>query len=308
MAAVYNLPNESAQRAAKYIEKKGMSIEEFSKEIGFSRSAVSQYLAGKYKSSTDKIDEAVEEFLSRAKTEVNKQKLINFFVSEDARNMMAVCQACQENAGLGVIVGRTGYGKSHTLREYSKLDRVCYIEADEVMTNRDLITAIELSIGLPKGYGSGWDRSNVIKEFFNVNKGYLLIIDEADKLLTKYTQKKMETLRNIFDQSNGGLIVAGEPQLESLIKQYIPRFANRVDFYVSLNGLSRKEVNEYLEGLEFTKEALEELVVRATNYQTGCFRLLDRTLRNILRILSDGPEKEKITLGIIEKASSMMML
>lgn len=308
MAAVYTISNELAQRAGEYIERKGISIEEFSKKIGFSRSAISQYLAGKYKSSTVKIDEAVEEFLEEAKEEGKRQKLTNFFVSEDAKNMMAVCQACQENASLGVIVGQTGFGKSHTLREYAKLDRVCYIEADEVMTNRDLITAIELSVGLPKGYGSSWDRSNVIKEFFNVNKGYLLVIDEADKLLTKYTQKKMETLRNIFDQSSGGLIVAGEPQLESLIKQYIPRFANRVDFYVALKGLTKQEVEDYLSSFKLTKEALKELTIRATNYQTGCFRLLDRTLKNILRLISGDIENEKITLEVIEKASRMMML
>ena len=38
-------------------------------------------------------------------------------------------------------------------------------------------------------------RVHGIRDFFNTNKGYLLIIDEADKLVSKYTQKKMEILR-----------------------------------------------------------------------------------------------------------------
>ena len=79
---------------------------------------------------------------------------------------------------------------------------------------------------------------NGIREFFNANRGYLLIIDEADKLVSKYTQKKMEVLRGIFDQSDVGLVIAGEPKLEAAIKTYLTRMANRVDFYTQLGGLS----------------------------------------------------------------------
>ena len=41
--------------------------------------------------------------------------------------------------------------------------------------------------------------------------------------------------------------------------------------------------------------------------RTGCFRLLDRTLSNVGRILAERDEKT-ITVKIIEQASSMMML
>ena len=81
------------------------------------------------------------------------------------------------------------------------------------MSSRDLVEAIEKSLGIPSGYGTIWRRVNGIRDFFNTNKGYLLIIDEADKLVSKYTQKKMEILRAIFDQSDVGLVIAGEPKL-----------------------------------------------------------------------------------------------
>lgn len=113
---------------------------------------------------------------------------------------------------------------------------MAYIECDDTMSSRDLVEAIERSIGLPNGYGTIWRRVNGIREFFNTNKGYLLIIDEADKLVSKYTQKKMEILRAVFDQSDVGLVIAGEPKLEAQIKTYLVRMANRVDFYASLRG------------------------------------------------------------------------
>ena len=160
--------------------------------------------------------------------------------------MLGVCQSCQEYIGLGIVVARSGYGKTYALRQYAKLSRVAYIECDDTMSSRDLVEAIERSIGLPNGYGTIWRRVNGIREFFNTNKGYLLIIDEADKLVSKYTQKKMEILR-------------------------------------------------------------VELKARACNMQTGCFRLLDRTLSNVRRILKETGE-ETVTVKTIAQASSMMML
>ena len=175
------------------------------------------------------------------------------------------------------------------------------------MSSRDLVEAIERSLGLPSGYGTIWKRVNGIREFCNTNKGYLIIIDEADKLVSKYTQKKMEILRAIYDQSDVGIVIAGEPKLEAQIKSYLVRMANRVDFYASLRGLSQNEVEEYLSGYEVEPEAMAEIKARACNLQTGCFRLLDRTLSNVLRILEESGSY-RITLKTIEQASSMMML
>ncbi|MPM42518.1 hypothetical protein SDC9_89183 [bioreactor metagenome] len=175
------------------------------------------------------------------------------------------------------------------------------------MSSRDLVEAIEKALGLPSGYGTIWRRVNGIREFFNVNKGYLLIIDEADKLVSKYTSKKMEILRAVFDQSDVGLVIAGEPKLEATIKTYLARMANRVDFYASLRGLTPGEVEEYLVSYEVQPEAMVEIKARACNMQTGCFRLLDRTLSNVFRILEESG-KNTITLKVIEQASSMMML
>jgi len=306
--SLYVLQNDLVDRVTEYLERTGMTKADFSKAIGYSRTAVSQYLSGNYKANPIELEMAMEKFLDENQT--NTDKAISkadreFFVTDDVHNMMAICQSCQENQGLGIIVGKTGYGKTHTLKEYSKLDRVAYVECDDSMGSRDLVEAIESALGIPSGYGSIWKRVKGIKEFFNINKGYLLIIDEADKLITKYTQKKMEILRTIFDQSDVGIVIAGEPKLESMIKGYIARFANRVDFFISLKGLSREEVIDYLAPYDVTDKAKEELIIRATNPNTGCFRLLNRTLNNVLRLVGEGG---KIDVKAIDKASRMMML
>ncbi len=295
-----------------------MTKAEAALRMNYSRPALSQYLNGKYGSDAAELEKKIREFLEASggvdsqKPESGKasvlKKKIEFFESRDFVQTIGVCQACQEYMGLGIVVGKSGQGKTHALKKYAELPRVTYIECDDTMACRDLVEAIETGIGLPRGYGGTiWSRVNRIREFFNTNEGCLLIIDEADKLINKYTQKKMEILRGIFDQSDVGIVIAGEPRLETELKGNLNRFANRMDFYYKLKGLSKSEVADYLEGYEIEDAAMGEMISRATNTHSGCFRLLDRTLNNVLRILNQKGET-RITLKIVSEASSMMML
>jgi len=291
------------------------SIADIAREINYSRTAVSRYLSGKYDSDTSDLEARLSAYLdAHADDKVvhlpvtrATEKRPSFFESRDAKAIIGVCQSCQDYIGLGIVVGKSGYGKTHALKFYAKLPRVAYIECDDTMSSRDLVEAIEKSLGIPSGYGTIWHRVNGIRDFCNTNKGYLIIIDEADKLVNKFTQKKMEILRAIYDQADVGIIIAGEPKLEAQIKSYLARMANRVDFYVSLRGLAPAEIDSYLSGFKLDPDALSEMKARACNMQTGCFRLFDRTLNNVVRILQD-TGSDTVTLKIIEQASALMML
>lgn len=309
-----------------------ISIKALADKIGFSRSTLSRWLNGKYDSDCTCIEEAITNYLQVDLTEsealpvtdevnmtatpikevkevkktIEKKQI--FFESTDARSILGVCSSCQQESGLGIIIGRSGLGKTHSLKQYAKLaKKAVYIECDDMMSCRDLIQALERALGLPKGAGTNWNRINSIRDFLSINPGYLIIIDEADKLVTKFTQKKMEILRGIYDQAEVGLIIAGEPMLEILIKNYLNRFANRIDFYLALRGLSKSETDRYLSNYDIEHDALVELEHRAMNPTNGCFRLLDRTLNNVIRLLKDKGET-KITLKSIQQASSMMMI
>ena len=314
--ATYTSSKSLAEQINDQLAASGMSIASLANEIpGYSRTTISRYLAGKYEGDVSSVEGVLAEWLARRTgTAVSvperpgkTSQKPEFFESRDALKVLGVCQSCQEYIGLGIVVARSGYGKTYTLRQYAKLPRVAYVECDDTMSSRDLVEAIEKSLGIPTGYGTIWRRVNGIRDFFNTNKGYLLVIDEADKLVSKYTQKKMEILRAIFDQSDVGLVIAGEPKLEAAIKTYLARMANRVDFYASLRGLEPSEVERYLSEFDIAPEAMVELKARACNMQTGCFRLLDRTLSNVRRILAERNESV-VTLKTIEQASNLMML
>jgi hypothetical protein len=301
-----------------YLEDAGMSKSELSTRINLSRALLSRYLGGSYDSDPSNIEKALIQYFNTLdmeteadgedevpKLETKSRKVAEFFASQDAMNVLATCDLCQKYTGLGVVVGRSGYGKTHTLRQYAKKDKVCYIECDDSMTCRDMIEAVERSIGIPRCSGTIWTRVQGIKEYFNINEGYLLVIDEADKLMTKYSAKKMEILRTIYDQCDVGIIVAGEPNLEMMLKAYLPRFASRADYFVKLEGLSGDEIKSYLSEVDIEDNALAELIYRGTNSSTGCFRLLNRTIKNLMRMTD---ESKTISTKDIKVASNMMML
>ena len=320
MDAAYTKEETLRETVNRLLLEKKMNKAELALKINYSRSAVSQYLNGKYNSDAKEIEAKLGKFVQECTGEAGSdggtavpeaipaiRPKTEYFESADYVQTIGICKACQESRGLGIVVAKSGYGKTHALRRYAKMPRVVYIEGNETMNCKDIIRRIEGRIGMPKSYGSIDERMEKVIDFFNINEGYLIIMDEADKLINKYTQKKIELLRNITDGADVGLVIAGEPMLETLMKGYDERFTNRMDFYYKLRGLSKQEVGDYLEGYQIDDAAMAEFVARATNAQTGCFRLLDRTLNNVLRILKE-TGKDRVTMKVMKQASSMMLL
>lgn len=299
------------------LKELNLSKAELALQLNVSRSMVSQYLNRKYTSNPAELETALQAWIMKMKPESAAQqdgvakslKKAEYFESADYVSVVGICQLCQQERARGIITGRSGYGKTFALKRYAQMPRVAYIECNEAMNQKDLIRRIEQAIGLPKTYGSIAERLERVADFFRTASGYLLIIDEADKLITKYTQKKIELLRAISDIADGyvGLVLAGEPALEGLLKAYDQRFANRMEFGYKLRGLTEQEVEDYFEGYEIEDAAMAELVVRACNRNNGCFRMLDRTLNNILRILREKKDN-KVTMKVVTEASRMMLL
>jgi DNA transposition AAA+ family ATPase len=300
------------ERARAYLARTHTTMACLAREIHYSMTMVSQYMAGKYEGNTETLETKLQEYLeAREGAGQQKRQVMEsqpFFHSADALVIYGVCGSCQEDRQFGVIVGKSGYGKTYTLKQYAaSRPQVAYVECDDTMGLRDLVEAIEDALGIPNGYESVWKRVKGIRDYFNGNKGYLLIIDEADKLISQHTQKKMEVLRAIFDQASVGIVIAGEPKLEALIRNHLERLANRVDCFTSLAGLSSEEVEQYLIGYTFTEEAMAEMKRRAGSGRRGCFRLIDRTMENLAKI-ADLQDGQVITLEMIQTASGMMMM
>ncbi len=333
-------PSELALAVTERLKKMHGNKAELAILIGCSRSMVSQYLAGKYQSNPETVENALRKWMDETEAEYGDgsgtvwsedaggeapdgqaergpeeaqpqpgrlPEKIRYFESDDFNKVIGLCQSCQEDAGLGIVVGRSGLGKTYALQRYAKLPRVCYLECDDTMSSKDMLEEIEERLGLLQDGGTIHRRVKRIREFLRINHGYLLIFDEADKLMNKYTTAKLEIIRGIFDKVDVGIVIAGEPRLETDLKMHLTRFANRLDFYHKMHGLTRDELTEYLAGWDIDEDAAAELAQRAYAARGGCFRLLDRTLNNVLRVLKERGET-KVTLEVVREASGMMML
>lgn len=306
--------------------QKTVTIKQISREVPYSRTTISKFISGMYKGNEKGVEEQLAKWYAdytgtevdippEAPPEGRAAGRGRFYASRDAKAVLGVCQSCQEYGEMGIVTGRSGYGKTYALRRYAKSPRVAYIECNVTMNPRDLLKELEGALGLPTRNGTKHERVKAIVEFLTINPGWLLIVDEADKLMSRYTYSKMDILRTVFDDcakegdgySSCGIVIAGEPGLKAQIATYLHQCANRLIFHAELCGLSEAEVEEYLSDRTVEPEALAELKARALNKRTGCFRLLDRTLRNVGRVLESGGG-EAITAKALAQASSMMML
>ena len=309
---MYN--EELRARAEEYTKENRITKKDLADRLDVNRTSLHQYLANPElvgQKTIDKIEDGLTGILFRANdiytSTYKNQKMRNeIYETSDCLGVMAICKICQEDAEFGLVYGRAGYGKTYCLKHYARNKRVAYVECNEAMTARDVMKAIERALGLPKMPGSIDDRMDNIKDFFNANEGYLLIIDEADKLISRYAQRKAEIIRSLHDMSDVGVILAGEPALEKTIRSYIPRASSRIACAYELQGLSPQEVVQYIcEMADWDEDASAEIVRRGTNKHNGCFRLLNRTCRNISRITNEG---ERITLDKVREASALMLL
>ena len=160
-----------AEKVNEYLEATKKTKTELANEINYSRTTISRYLSGKYDSDATEIEAKLGEYLKRQVGEaadieqetkgsiINFSKRKGFFESGDSANVIGVCSSCQEDMGLGIVVGKSGFGKTHALKYYSKMPRVAYIECDDTMSSRDLVEAIERALGIPQTYGTIWKRS-----------------------------------------------------------------------------------------------------------------------------------------------------
>lgn len=169
-----------AEQINDYLAASKTSIATLASEIpGYSRPTISRYLSGKYEGDITSIEALLADWLARrtgAEVDIPERPGKSgmkpvFYESRDAVKVLGVCQSCQEYIGLGIVVARSGYGKTYSLRQYAKLPRVAYIECDDTMSSRDLVEAVEKALGIPSGYGTIWRRVNGIRDFFNTNRG-----------------------------------------------------------------------------------------------------------------------------------------
>lgn len=138
----------------------------------------------------------------------------------------------------------------------------------------------------------------------------LLLVDEADRL----RMAGLEQLRDIADHGGIGLVLIGMPGLERRLSRYAQLYS-RVGFVHAYRSLSAVEVGRLLrEGwrpsrVELPAEGMvdEEAIAAIVRITGGNFRLLDRLLTQIGRILEINA-LDSVTREAVEAAREVLVI
>jgi hypothetical protein len=173
--------------------------------------------------------------------------------------------------GFGLFSGPAGYGKSMAAQFVANKTRAHYVEVKSVWTQRALVSAIQIEMGLlpPREVirGSVWKAVDEIGLHMAENPSRPLIIDEADHLVRRRMIEIVRDIHKDCGEVGGSIVLVGEQGLPKALKQW-ERIDSRILARAEASALSQADILTLADivcpGLEFGGAALERLEKQAS--------------------------------------------
>jgi len=283
------------------METQDSSQNDLSRALGISAAALSQWMAGKYKGSVAKIEDAVKAFIEREREKTKTpKKSIPFVMTSISKKIFELARVCHLEGEIGVCYGEAGIGKTVTAKEYlSRNSDVIFIEADLGYTAKVLFIEIHKKLGL---IGRG-----LIHEMFDqvVDKlkgsGRLIVIDEAEHL----PYRALELLRRVYDKAGVGIVLLGMPRLIHNLRGKRGEYAQ----LYSRVGLAGKLDQLKMQDTELIVNAMNLDTKLSSAYHTECHgntRILSKLLARSIRLarINDCP----LNADVIKTAAEMLIV
>lgn len=307
-------PHQELRRQLASLVARGHSVASLAAMIGKPRPTISRFMNEPGFGSKDlaeAITALVERMQSAPVVSAVRVAADGFVFTRDAEEILGVCELAQESRKLAVIVGPAGAGKTSALNRYkANVPDAVMVRANPNMSAAGLCIRIgqQLGLGLRNGQSLDYMVDAIVQDLSN--RPRLVMVDEADYLITATSLRKMEILRTIFDEGGVGMVICGMTRLMhhltvgTSMKENLAQFYSRVAYLRRLVGFSEEEIRVFCRQFPVEDSAVELLCRLARNPDRGGLRRLSNLLSNS-SLLASG---EAITYRHVEVAARELEL
>jgi DNA transposition AAA+ family ATPase len=264
---------EVKQRLDALMRARGWSQRKASEQIGVSQTALCRWWSDKYEAA-EAMNTRVAEFLDG-----RRQAGEGVVPSEGLLVINEICRQAHEERKFGVVQGNPGVGKTKALLLYQiEHDGVVYVRAD-VTTNVKVM--LERICGI---HGGGRTAADLMEEAKPLVAGKVIIVDEADLLSVRV----LEALRAIYDEGHCGLVLAGTPRLERLLRRgphatdNLAQLYSRVDFNVTVLPPCTGDMEKFLDTAHIEDKGARKIISQEGS--KGSFRAAAKLTNQALRL------------------------
>ena len=259
------------------VDQGDLSISAIARSSGFSPTALSSYLKGKYPGSNKRIEQALRAFLKRLEKRENRVEF-EFVQTTVSNKVFEVADIVYNQSVMGVICGEPGIGKTIALKRYTEeYPSVILIEVDLCYTSSFLFSEIYKKLGLRQGRNLSDMVSGIVKKL--KGSGRMIIIDEAEHL----PYKALELLRRVHDKAGMGVLLVGLPRLIHKIMEgrgEYQQLYSRIEVYTLLNKLHPSDTKRIVESVIPSSNGVWEHFHKLSRQNTGLLlKLLSHSIR-----------------------------
>jgi DNA transposition AAA+ family ATPase len=263
-----------------FLEENGKSASMAAKGIGYSASALSQWLSFSYKGDVKKFEAAVENWLARQIERQQRTVIESDFVHTSiAKKVFEYAEYCLLENEIGVVYGPAGLGKTFSVKEFHRLNpSTILIEADLGYTAKVLFQEMHKIVGLD-GHGS---IHSLFEDVVSRLKGTdrMIIVDEAEHL----PYRALELLRRVYDKAGVGILLIGMPTLIGNLRGKRGEYAqlySRVGVKCALQVLDPSDTELFVKNALPGSNGIHKTFHQVANGNT---RVLSKLIRRSIRM------------------------
>ena len=195
-----------------YIKRRGITQKEAGRELGVTDGVISGFLAGKYKTPHTMIPK-VQALIKMNKKKAVAPKAPDFAPTSISRVVQNAIAYAHLRGVISVVYGDAGVGKTSTVREYVKNDKLAMLIT--ISPTFASITGVNELIASQLGVRERVSRKITMEIVDRLKgSGRVLIVDEAQHL----TVRALNHLRCLSDESGIGVALVGNEEVYSKLR------------------------------------------------------------------------------------------